>query len=195
MGAACGGSLEIAVHQHADLEWTSRPRLMEEAPSHSMRFPCEIVYKGKYSNRGVIPDDLFQLKYLGERPSWRTFAVECDRNHEPWTRADLDETSYKAKYLRYKEIISREKFSYKKHLSKRSGMLVLNIMTSVGHMKYVKAKIHEEFGPCPWMLFKVVPGFGKTLFVPKPMYQLLHEPWERPGYTDIDIVQPLDSAK
>lgn len=191
MVATTGASLEIAVYKHPDLEWTSRTQLMAEAPSHSMRFPCEIAYKGKYSKRGVIPDDLFQIKYLGDRPSWRTFAVECDRNHEPWTRADLNETSYMAKYLRYKEIISREKYSYKQHLNKSSGMVVLNIMTNTGHMKRVKQNILDEFGPCRWMWFTVVPGFGKKLFVPKPMYQLLGA-YERPGCLDIDITKPGD---
>jgi hypothetical protein len=195
MLATCGASLEIGVYKHPDLEWTSEMQLMADAPSHAMRFPCEITYKGGYSRRGLIPDRLFQIKYLEERPSWRTFAVECDRGNEPWTRANLDETSYKAKYLRYKEVISRERFSYKKHLNKRSGMLVLNIMTSEGHKRHVMRMLLDEFGPCHWMLFKVVPGFGKKLHVPTPMYQLLNEPWERPGYPPIDITKAMDTAK
>jgi hypothetical protein len=182
-------SLQVAVNDNSMLKWEPRGLILSEAPTKSLRFPCAIARNGYSSNRHLIPDDLFGIEYIGERPYFRLFAVECDRGNEPYERANLDETSLHAKFLRYQKVIGGRE--YQAHLGRKCGMLVLFVFTTTSKMQGFLERVTEWNGaPCPWILAKTVPCFGKRLSVPPVMRELLTTPWLRAGYAPIDISKP-----
>jgi hypothetical protein len=186
MISCAGASLEIAVNEDPKLQWESRQRILSEA-SALLRIPCDIAHNGYTSNAGLLPDDLFGVEY--EAKYWRLFAVECDRGNEPYERANLDETSLHAKFLRYDQVI--RKGLYREHLKRKCGMLVLFVFNSTTKMQGFLERVEEwNGGPCSWILAKTVPSFGKNLSVPPVMRDLLTTPWQRAGFPSIDISKP-----
>jgi hypothetical protein len=148
-----------------------------------------VIQDTEQGTRNLIPDDLFGIEYVGERPYYRLFAVECDRGNEPYERANLDETSLHAKFLRYQKVIGGRE--YQAHLGRKCGMLVLFVFTTTSKMQGFLERVTEWNGaPCPWILAKTVPCFGKRLSVPPVMRELLTAPWLRAGYAPIDISKP-----
>lgn len=187
MVSCTSASLEIAVNEEASLRWIPRSRILELSKSPTLKIPCTITHKGTTSTRALIPDDIFGIEYIGDQSYYRLFAVEDDRGNEPYKRASLEETSYLAKILRYQQVI--EKGIYKEHFGRKCGLLVLNVTTTTSHMRGIIDLIMEMTGGrgLPYMLFKVVPCFGKRLAVPPVMRELLTTPWLRAGYPPIDI--------
>jgi hypothetical protein len=185
MASCTAASTEIAVRDDQHLEWISQDAVLKNSPTQSLKVPCSISRNGITSTRSLIPDGLFGIKYPG--PKFRVFAIEDDRSNEPWTRANLDETSYLAKFLRYREVI--EGGTYKEHYGIKSGMLVLNIMVSARHAQNVMDNIMKETDGrgCPYMLFKSVPCFANRITVPPVMRELVTTPWVRAGFPPINI--------
>ena len=97
MASCTAASSEIAVREDTNLEWISQGAVLKNSTTQSLKVPCSISRSGSTSTRGLIPDGLFGIKYVGSK--FRVFAIEDDRSNEPWTRANLDETSYLAKFL------------------------------------------------------------------------------------------------
>jgi hypothetical protein len=190
MVACTSASLEIAVNANPALRWQSRGDLLRQSPNPTLKIACTIAHDGQTSTRRLIPDDVFGIEYVCEQTYYRLFAVEDDRGNEPYKRANLEETSYLAKILRYRQVIERG--VYKDHFGRKCGMLVLNITTTTSHMQGIIDLIMEmtDGKGLPYMLFKVVPCFGKKLAVPPVMRELLTTPWHRAAYPDIDISKP-----
>jgi hypothetical protein len=188
MIACTGASLEIAVNEDPTLKWESRSSILQEAGHKWLHIkPCVISHKGSKSIHDLEPDDLFGIEYAGNY--WRLFAVECDRGNEPYERADLDETSLHAKFLRYKHVI--EKGIYKDHFGRKCGLLVLFIFTTTTKQDEFLRRVEEwNHGPCSWILAKTVPSFGKKLSIPEVMRELLTVPWHRAGFAHLDISKP-----
>jgi hypothetical protein len=187
MISCTGASLEIAATENPKLKWESRASILSEAPGKILRIPCTISHNGYTSHYGLLSDDLFGLEYEGKY--WRLLSVECDRGNEPYERANLDETSLHAKFLRYKQVI--EGGLYKAHYGRRCGMLALFVFNTTSKMDGFLKRVQEwNGGPCPWICAKTIPCFGKNLSIPPVMRDLLITPWKRAGFPDIDISRP-----
>lgn len=190
MVSCTGASIELAARDNQALRLIPRHRILKDAPNQTLRIPCTVKYKGQTSTKGLTPDDVFGLEYLGEPTTYRLFAVEDDRGNEPLRRANLDETSYLGKILRYQKVIGEG--LYKDHFGRKCGMLVLNITTTTAHMQGIIDLILELTNGegLNYMLFKVAPSFGKRLSVPPVLKDLLNTPWQRAGYPPINISEP-----
>ena len=187
MISCTGASLEIAVNETEGLTWEARASIVSESPTKQLRIPCTIAANGYSSTYGLMPDDLFGINY--DDKYWRLFAVECDRGNEPYERANLDETSLHAKFLRYQKVIGGG--TYKAHFGRKCGMLVLFVFnTSSKERGFLERVERWNGGPCPWILTKTIPCFGKNVSIPPVMRELLTTSWKRAGYPDIDISKP-----
>ncbi len=139
------------------------------------------------SSRALVPDALFGIEYRASK-SYRFFALEADRNHEPIFRNNLSQTSYLRKVLQYREIA---KGAYKTHWN-LPNLLVLNVTTSEPHMTNIMdlvCKLSGEKG-ASYLLFKTMPSLASLENAPAPDAKLLTEPWLRAGHGPFEIHKP-----
>jgi len=178
--------------REAGLQFVRGEELLQRAPSLGLKIPMTISHKGERTDKPLIPDGYFGIQYGNS--AVRAFLLEADRNNEPAFTSGLDRTSYLRKLLQYQELFSRARGEplYKEHFGLKSGMLVLNVMSSYAHMETVMAlllKLTDGKGS-PYMLFKTAPVFADKFAVPPVMTELLTTPWRRAGHPDIDISKP-----
>jgi hypothetical protein len=187
MAACITSSIELACRD-AGLTFVGSEELLKRAPTGELKVPLTIAHGGHISNTPLIPDGYFGIRY-GDH-GVRAFLLEADRENEPITRTNLDQTSYLRKILQYRQLI--ETGRYKEHFGLKTGMLVLTVTTSYAHMEHIMAKVVELTSGrgCPYLLFKVCPQFADRLIVPPVLSELLTTPWRRAGYADLDISKP-----
>lgn len=157
-----------------------------ESRNHGIEFiPGHHILNGKplpYSTAGkkLIPDQLFQLKY--PNGTYRTFAVECDRGNEAIEQTARSirhkNKTLESAYLQYRAFIgTRDNRPYQQHYGIKSGLLVLNVMTSVSKM----IRYMDLIGSCQFMLFQHVHGFKRNFRTPFFLPNLLNDEWLRAG--------------
>jgi hypothetical protein len=193
MAACITSSIELACRD-AGLTFASSDELLKRAPTGELKVPLTIAHGGHVSNTPLIPDAYFGIRY-GDQ-GVRTFLLEADRENEPITRSNLDQTSYLRKILQYQKLLTRpardKPAPYHEHFGLKSGMLVLTVTTSYAHMEHILAKVVELIGGrgSPFLLFKVCPNFADRRIVPPVLSELLTTPWRRARHADIDISKP-----
>ena len=176
MTSAVTASVELICGQHG----------INYIPGHIVLGRHDKTLKCKLNGKYLVPDQLFQLKYPED--SYRTFVVECDRGNEA-----IEETTNSIRnknktlmtsYGQYKAFVGTPKNRpYKTHYGVKSGLLVLNVMTSPSKMLSYMKKI----GKSNYMLFQHVIGFERAFRSPQIMSQLLTGEWLRPDCDPIKI--------
>jgi hypothetical protein len=131
-------SIEIGIRADPQLRLISWEEILAKMPSagasrdNPLELPCQVAFtfpRSKTTHRSskpLIPDAVFGLEYMPTK-SFRFFALEADRNHEPVMRNNLSQTSYLRKILQYREIA---KGAYKTQWG-LPNLLVLNVRISV----------------------------------------------------------------
>ena len=137
-----------------------------------------------------MPDAIFGIEYTVKKEKlYLLFALEADRNHEPNRAATFNRKSYARTILQYREYLGRS--LYKTHLGRKCGMLVLNVTTNLTHLHNILSLVNEltDNRGLSYLLFKTVPQFGGLFRPPKLLPELLHLPWQRPGYEPLCITR------
>jgi Replication-relaxation len=138
------------------------------------------------SKKALMPDAVFGIEWRGKGS--RYFALECDRDHEPLYRSNLNQTSYLRKVLQYQDVARSRTF--KTHWG-LPNLLVLNVTTSELHKHKIKDLVLEltEGKGASYLLFKTMPSLGDFATAPATGH-LLSEPWERAGRDPFRLDQP-----
>jgi len=192
-------SIELAVRANPLLRLITWNEIVDKMPEQArscdnpLELPCSIAYtfpRSKSTHRStkaLVPDAIFGIEYLPQN-SFRFFALEADRNHEPVYRNNLAQTSYLRKILQYREIA---KGTYKTHWG-LPNLLVLTVTTSETHMNNILKLARELFGEkgASYLLFKTMPSLASLERAPSPDAQLLTGPWQRAGHDPFEIHKP-----
>lgn len=193
-------SIEIGVRSNPELRLISWEEIVAKMPAaaanqkNPRELPCRISFtfpRSKtthHSSKPLIPNAVFGIEY---RPteSFRFFALEADRNHEPVMRNNLSQTSYLRKILQYREIA---KGVYKTQWG-LPNLLVLNVTTSEPHMQNIMSlvgKLTEGKG-ASYLLFKTMPSLASLEKAPAPDAGMLTAPWLRAGFEPFETSQSL----
>jgi hypothetical protein len=138
------------------------------------------------SDKALMPDAVFGIEKEGVGN--RYFALECDRDHEPLVRSNLEQTSYLRKILQYQDVIKHG--TYKKHWG-LPNFLVLNLTTNDFHKDKIIDLVSELTGGkgATYLLFKSMPSLGDFAPPPAPDGHLLTQPWQRAGHADFLLTQ------
>lgn len=139
----------------------------------------------------LIPDAMFGLEYDNDgKKSYIFYVVEADRGTEPLKVKNLARKSYRRSIQQYRKLIGGK--LYKTHFGLNSGLLVLNVTTSIERMQNLIDLVAEtsELGGNTYMLFQASPLFGTYFKPPKPIPELLTGPWHRAGHPAFTLIKP-----
>lgn len=187
-------SIELGIREKPELRfipWSEIHAAMPEkvrTSQFSHCLPANISHKfGRethHSKKALMPDAVFGIEYP---TGVRFFALECDRDHEPLKRSNLNQTSYLRKILQYQDVATNRTF--KKHWG-LPNLLVLNLTTSELHKNKIKDLVLEltEGKGASYLLFKTMPSLGDFQVAPATGH-LLTEPWERAGRDNFRLDQ------
>jgi hypothetical protein len=189
-------SIEIGIWADPQLRLISWEEILAKMPSagtsreNPLELPCQVSFtfsRSKTTHRSskpLIPDAVFGVEYKPTK-SFRFFALEADRNHEPVIRNNLSQTSYLRKILQYREIA---KGTYKTQWG-LPNLLVLNVTTSEQHMQNIMSlvsKLSDGKG-ASYLLFKTMPSLASLEKAPIPDASMLTEAWSRAGFDRFEI--------
>ena len=135
----------------------------------------------------IVPDGLFGLEYTREgSKAYRFFALEADRNTQPVTRSDLQQTSYLRKILAYRQLSIQG--IHKSHLG-LPNLLVLTVTTNEAHMTHIMSLVRDlaTEGKSKLFLFKTMSSVGDFRKAPEPTARMLTDAWLRVGYEEFRI--------
>jgi hypothetical protein len=180
-------SIELGIKQNPALRLIPWPEIKARMPKDarnsrllhclSVRIGHRIGGETHVSDKALTPDAVFGIEYEGYGA--RFFALECDRDHEPLRRTNLNQTSYLRKLLQYREVF-RERV-YRTHWG-IPNLLVLNLTTNDLHMQKMMELAAELCdGGSNFLLFKAMPSLGDFAKPEPPTGRLLTEAWLRPG--------------
>ena len=114
-------------------------------------------------------------------------ALEADRNTQPVTRSDLQQTSYLRKILAYRSIQGI-------HNSQLDlpNLFVLTVTTNEPHMTSIMSLVRElaHEGKSKLFLFKTMSSVGDFEKAPEPTAHLLTDAWQRVRYDAFRIDRP-----
>ena len=190
------GSIEIGIQSNPELRLISWSEIMAKMPAagaerdNPMELPCQVSFTFPRSmtthrlSKPLIADAVFGIEYKPTK-SFRFFALEADRNHEPVMRNNLSQTSYLRKLLQYREIA---KGAYRTYWG-LPNLLVLNVTTSEAHMQNIMtlvSKLTEGKG-ASYLLFKTMPSLASFETAPLPDACMLTKPWSRAGFDPFEI--------
>ena len=174
-------SIELATIADPNLRFISAREILTKAPertrnsSHPFRIPCGL----SSDVTCVIPDGLFGLGYLDSgKKSYRFFALEVDRGTMPVVRSRKDQTSYLAKLLAYREVLSQE--THKSNFG-LPNLFVLTVTTSEIHLQNMLSVFEHRIGGSTAFLFKPLKEENFLGGMRKPEPTLLASPWHRVG--------------
>jgi hypothetical protein len=189
-------SIEIGIRADPQLRLISWEEILAKMPAaganrdNPLELPCQVAFtfpRSKTTHRSskpLIPDAVFGVEYKPTK-SFRFFALEADRNHEPVMRNNLSQTSYLRKILQYREIA---KGAYKTQWG-LPNLLVLNVTTSEAHMQNIMSlvtKLTDGKGTS-YLLFKTMPSLASLEKAPAPDACMLTEPWLRAGLESFEL--------
>jgi hypothetical protein len=190
----CMASVELGVRQDPSLRFISWQEIIAKAPESTRKldnpFAIPVSISHTFPRTGamqradikIVPDGLFGLEYTREgSKAYRFFAMEADRNTQPVTRSDLQQTSYLRKILAYRQLSAQG--IYKSHLG-LPNLLVLTVTTNEPHMTHIMSLVRElaHEGKSKLFLFKTMSSLGDFKKAPAPTTHLLADPWQRVGY-------------
>jgi hypothetical protein len=189
-------SIEIGIRTDPQLRLIPWDEILAKMPAaglsrqNALELPCQISYtfpRSKTTHRSskpLIADAVFGIEYKPSK-SFRFFALEADRNHEPVMRNNLAQTSYLRKILQYREIA---KGTYKTHWG-LPNLLVLNVTTSEQHMKNIMSLVSTltDNKGVSYLLFKSLQSLDSVESAPRPDASMLLEPWLRAGFQPFEI--------
>jgi hypothetical protein len=163
------------------VRFITQEEIIARAPCCNFENPLRIPINDDL--KGVTPDGVFGLQYAS---GYRFFALEADRGTEPISRATLTQTSYRKKFLQYKEVLARG--SYKTHFG-TSSLYVLHVTVSEERKEKLMEALKRITGGrgSPVSLFKVMKGDWMT--APPADGHMFSEPWARAGYPPFRIDQ------
>ncbi len=184
MVACITASIELATLAHGDIRFV----FQDEVVKGPLRTTVPYTHNGKTETRDLIPDSVFALAYrtdTGER--YRLFALEADRGTEPGHSGTANRKSQLRTVLQYRAYVGEG--LYKVHLGVNAPMLVLTITTNAARLRNLVDLVAETSatGRNSFMLFQHLPQFGRHFAPPKPLPQLLSEPWHRAGHEPFRI--------
>jgi len=193
------GSIELGIKSDPSLRFISWQEIVAKLPTvaadrqNPLELPCSIAFTfprtktTHRSTKALVPDAVFGIEYRASR-SYRFFALEADRNHEPIFRTNLSQTSYLRKVLQYREIA---KGTYKTHWG-LPNLLVLNVTTSEPHMSNIMKLVRDVCGEkgASYLLFKTMPSLASLERAPLPDTSMLTLPWLRSGHDPFEIHKP-----
>jgi hypothetical protein len=190
----CMASVELGVRKDPSLRFISWQEIIAKAPESTRKldnpFAIPVSISHTFPRTGamqradikIVPDGLFGLEYTREgSKAYRFFALEADRNTQPVTRSDLQQTSYLRKILAYRQLSAQG--IYKSHLG-LPNLFVLTVTTSEPHMTHIMSLVRElaTEGKSKLFLFKTMSSLGDFKKAPEPTAHLLTAPWQRVGY-------------
>lgn len=167
----------------ASIEIAAIEKDIEFIPGHIFLDRAKSKLEYKVGERKLIPDQFFVLKYPDG--SYRAFVVECDRGTEqiedtPRSLRNKRKT-LETMFTQYQQFIGKSQ--YKDHYGIKSGLLVLNVMSSEARMDH----FIDIMPDCKYMLFQTVEGFETPVKPPNVNRDLLNKPWTRSGEEPLDI--------
>jgi hypothetical protein len=190
----CMASIELGVRQDPSLRFISWQEIVAKAPESTRKldnpFAIPVSIKHTFLRTGtmqradikIVPDGLFGLEYTRDgSKAYRFFALEADRNTQPVTRSDLNQTSYLRKILAYRQISTQN--IHKSHLG-LPNLFVLTVTTNESHMTSIMSLVKElaAEGKSKLFLFKTMSSLGDFRKAPAPTARLLTDPWQRVGH-------------
>ncbi|KJC45217.1 hypothetical protein UP06_14290 [Bradyrhizobium sp. LTSP857] len=189
-------SIEIGIRADPQLRLISWEEILAKMPPAAakqddpLELPCQVSFtfpRSKTTHRSskpLIPDAVFGIEYKPSK-SFRFFALEADRNHEPVMRTNLSQTSYLRKILQYREIA---RGAYKTQWG-LPNLLVLNVTTSEPHMHNIMSLLSTltDGKGASYLLFKTMPSLASLETAPTPDACMLTEPWSRSGLNAFEI--------
>jgi hypothetical protein len=175
-------SIELGTRYLPQLRFIPWPEILAKAPEatrtaqHPLRLPIA-EGRGGY----LIPDAVFGLEYgIDSRKTYRFFALEADRNTMPIARSTPEQSSYRAKLLGYREIVTRQ--IHRMHLGV-PNLLILTVTTNRARQEHMLSSLAKlSSGGSTAFLFKTM-GASDNHLTP----ELLSEGWERAGHPPISI--------
>lgn len=198
----CMASIELGVRQDRGLRFISWQEIVAKAPESTRKldnpFAIPVSITHTFSRTGamqradikIVPDGLFGLEYTRDgSKAYRFFALEADRNTQPVTRSDLQQTSYLRKILAYRQLSAQG--IYKSHLG-LPNLFVLTVTTNELHMTNIMSLVSDlsAEGKSRLFLFKTMSSVGDFRKAPEPTAQLFTDPWQRVGYEAFPIDRP-----
>lgn len=190
-------SIEFGIKEKPGLRfipWREIHKRMPEATRNSKLSHClpvsishTIGGKEHRSTKALMPDAVFGIEIVGVGA--RFFALECDRDHEPLVRSNLEQTSYLRKILQYQAVMKEK--TYRSHWG-LPNLLALNLTTTSFHMTKIKELVAEliEGKGASYQLFKTMPSLGDFAPPEPPTGRLLNEAWQRVGHPEFYLAQP-----
>ena len=174
-------SIELGVRERPDLRFIAWPEILAKAPPTTRTLAMPMSFPTAHGTGRAVPDGLFGLEYaVGEKKTYRFFALEADRGTMPVARSNPDQTSYVGKLAAYREILSRH--VYKTHLG-IPNLLVLTVTTSNRRQREIMQHFAEQADSYTPFLFRAASPADLKLPAPG----LLSEPWERAGLPALPI--------
>src|SRR5665213_2116080 len=198
----CTASIELGVRQNGGLRFISWQEIIAKVPESTRKLdnPCAIPVSITHTfprtgatqraDIKVVPDGLFGLEYVYDgSKAYRFFALETDRNTQPVTRSDLNQSSYLRKILAYRQIAMQN--IHKSQLG-LPNLLILTVTTNEPHMANIMSLVKElaHEGKSKLFLFKTMSSVGDFKKAPEPTAHLLADAWQRVGYEAFRIDQP-----
>jgi hypothetical protein len=167
-------------------------RMPEQArgSKHSHCLPVSITHiiagKEHRSSKALMPDAVFGIEIAGKGA--RFFALECDRDHEPLVRSNMEQTSYLRKILQYQQV-AKEK-TYKAHWG-LPNLLALNLTTNEFHQNKIMELARDLTGGkgASYLLFNTMPSLGDFARPEPPTGRLFAQAWRRAGHPDFHLAQ------
>lgn len=190
-------SIEIGIRERPELRFISGQEILANAPRATQQarapfdIPVSISHRFARSvetcNKALAPDALFGIEYpRGEKRNVRFFALEADRDNEPVTRNNLEQTSFLRKLLQYQRVLASK--TYQSHLG-LPNLHVLTVTTSEGNQKRIMELLSEltDGKGHAFMLFRTMPSLASHGHAPPPTPFILDTPWQRAGHPDFYI--------
>lgn len=190
----CMASMELGVRQDRGLRFISWQEIVAKAPESTRKldnpFAIPVSISHAFPRTGavqradikIVPDGLFGLEYTRDgSKAYRFFALEADRNTQPVTRSDLQQTSYLRKILAYRQLSAQG--IHKSYLG-LPNLFVLTVTTNEPHMTSIMSLVKELAieGKSKLFLFKTMSSLGDFEKAPAPTAHLLTDQWPRVGY-------------
>lgn len=176
------------------IPWQEIHKRMPEAARASKLSHClpvsishTIAGKEHRSSKALMPDAVFGIEIAGAGA--RFFALECDRDHEPLVRSNLEQTSYLRKILQYEQAIKDK--AYKSHWG-LPNLLALNLTTNEFHQNKILELVRELTAGkgASYLLFNTMPSLGDFARPEPPTGRLFTQAWQRAGHPDFHLNQP-----
>lgn len=162
-------SLDLGVRADPRLRFIVWPQILTRAPEQT-RVSTTPFGVPLPSGGYLVPAGLFGIEYtVGDKKTYRFFALEANRGAMPVVRTNPNQSSYLRKIAAYREIIARR--VHKTHLG-LPNLLVLTLTTGESRIADIIGRLGGQTGDSAASLFKSVDAY--SLATPTP--QLLFEP-------------------